>query len=430
MNDNDPKTTNPPIAWQPPPGFVPTTSALPGVEVYAPAPQEPEPERRQFKCPRCGASTAYSASETALTCAHCGYVETPQAPIVGRQAEQAEFTVETLDQAARGWGQTRREMHCESCGADLSLAPGELTTTCPFCASHRVVAREETHKTMLRPGHLIPFLVDAPGGVRQLREWLAQGWMHPPALRQVASSARLSGVYLPFWVFSARLNTAWKAQVGRKHTRKTWDGKRKTEIKWKWRSGRLNVRVSDMLTPGTSKVNPRLLNHLYPFDLEELTVYDPAYLAGWQAQAYDVSLRPAWDQARNWMRERARQAVQRDINARYVRNLSMTADLEDERWRYVLLPVYLAAYRFGDKTYQVMVNGQSGKVSGQKPVSWRRVGGALAALLVPGLVLVLLSGLLSPDVAGCSLMPGFAALAIGLALAWRVLRQAMAASEV
>lgn len=429
MTSNDSTPTNPSPAWHPPPGFVPVASALPGVTVYAPAPEEPAPERRHFKCPRCGASTAYDASDAALSCAHCGYVETPDAPVVGRQAEQAEFTVETLEQAARGWGQARREIHCQSCGADLSLASGHLATTCPFCASHRVIARDETHARMLRPGHLIPFQVDPQGGARMLRDWLAQGWMHPPALRRVAASAQLNGVYLPFWIFSARLKTSWQAEVGRKRTRTTWDGKRKTEIKWKWKSGHLNVRVDDMLSPGTSKINTRLLKRLYPFDLAALTVYTPNYLAGWQAQAYDVGLRPAWDQARNWMREQAKGAAQRDINAKYVRNFGMTADLEDERWRYVLLPVYLAAYRFGDKTYQVMVNGQSGQVAGQKPVAWLRVWGALAALLLPGLFLEVLSGLLPADAAGCSIMLDMVALMIGLALAWRVLRQAMAADD-
>jgi predicted heme/steroid binding protein/ribosomal protein S27AE len=420
---------NTPQEWQPPPGYVPVSSALPGVRVYAPAPDEPEPERRQFKCPRCGASTSYSAGEAALACAHCGHVETPDAPVVGRAAQQAEFTVETLEQEDRGWGQTRREVHCESCGADIVLEPGELTAACPFCASQRVIARQEARQ-IRRPTHLIPFQVNQQDGARQLQEWLARGWMHPSGLRQAAASARLNGVYLPFWIFSARLSTSWQAEVGQKRTRKTWDGKRKTEIKWKKQSGRLNLKISDMLTPGTHKVSATLLQQLYPFELSALTVYDPAYLAGWQAQVYDVGLRPAWDQARHWMRQQAKSAIYRKIDSRHVRNLNMTADLQDERWRYVLLPVYLSAYRFKDRTYQVMVNGQTGKAAGQKPLDWRRVGGALAGLLLPGLVLIALAQLLPQDVAGCSCMLGLLALAIGLALAWRVLKQARAVEKI
>ncbi|MCP4518033.1 MAG: hypothetical protein GY824_22730, partial [Delftia sp.] len=211
MTNNDPNT---PQEWRPPPDFIPVTSALPGVRVYAPAPDEPEPERQQFKCPRCGASTAYSAGEAALACAHCGHVEAPDAPVVGREAPQAEFTVETMEQEARGWGQVRREIHCQSCGADIVLEPGDLTAACPFCASQRVLTRQEARQAIRRPTHLIPFQVDQRAAARQLQDWLAEGWMHPPQLRQAAASARLNGVYLPFWIFRARLRNSWKAEVG------------------------------------------------------------------------------------------------------------------------------------------------------------------------------------------------------------------------
>jgi hypothetical protein len=129
------------------------------------------------------------------------------------------------------------------------------------------------------------------------------------------------------------------------------------------------------------------------------------------------------------MRERAKKVARRDISSRHVRNFSMTADLEDERWRHILLPVYLAAYRFQGQVYQVMVNGQTGSIAGQKPVSWLRVGGALALLLLPALLLLLLSGLLPEDAASASAMIGLGALVIGVAVASRVLRQALAADD-
>jgi Zn finger protein HypA/HybF involved in hydrogenase expression len=403
---------------------------LPDVAVYAPAPETAVPEPRTFKCPQCGASTAYSAVEIALTCAHCGYIEKPDVPVVGRLAEEAEFKVETLQQADRGWGEARHEIYCESCGATLSLESTDLATTCPFCASHRVVARTETQRGLLRPGYLVPFQIDRPACNRLIRRWLAQGWMHPPELRRIIHTADLSGVYLSFWTFSARLDTGWQAEVGHKRTRRTWDGKRKTEIKWELKSGRRDVYVEDLLIPGSSRVSEALLHRIYPFGLGSLTVYDSAYLAGWRAHAYDVGLSPSWDRARRWMREKAKQRVYEDIDSKYIRNFSMTADLEEERWRYLLLPVYLTAYRFRGKAYQVLVNGQTGKVAGQKPVAWLRVMAALAALMAPALLLMVLGVLLPNRSGGLSLMIGWIALIIGGVLALRVLQQALVADRL
>jgi len=68
----------------------------------------------------------------------------------------------------------------------------------------------------------------------------------------------------------------------------------------------------------------------------------------------------------------------------------MTADFADETWRYILVPVYVAAYRYQEKTYQVLVNGQTGAVAGQKPVAWWKIWLVVAALLVPGLALGIL----------------------------------------
>jgi ribosomal protein S27AE len=415
--------------WTVPPDFVQVPSAVSGVEVYAPAPEELTAERRTFKCPRCGASTAYSATTATLSCAYCGYTETPEGPVVGRAAQEAEFRVDTLEREERGWGLERREIFCESCGADISLEPTDLATTCPFCASNRVVVREETHSDLLRPGFLIPFGVSRDSAERSLRRWMTKGWMHPRDLVRAAASAHLTGVYLPFWTFSAQLDTSWKAEVGRKRTRTTLSGERKTEIKWEWRSGRLDLRIDDMLTPGSNRISLLLLERLYPFDLSALSVYDPAYLAGWRAQAYDVGLRPAWDEARVWMREKAKEAVRQDINSRHVRNMGMTVDMKDERWRYVLLPVFLVAYRLRGRAYQVMINGQTGRIAGQKPVDWRRVGGALALLLLPGPLLILLAGFLAREAAGVLTMVGLGLVTLSLFLAVVLLRQALAADD-
>ncbi|MFW5714305.1 MAG: hypothetical protein ACOCYU_06505, partial [Brevefilum sp.] len=88
----------------------------------------------------------------------------------------------------------------------------------------------------------------------------------------------------------------------------------------------------------------------------------------------------------------------------HVRNFSMTADFADESWRYILLPVYLSTYKYEDKTYQLMINGQTGAVAGQKPVAWWKVWLVIAALLFPGMVLGLI-GLPLILMAGVGVIP-------------------------
>ncbi|MBU0703115.1 MAG: hypothetical protein KKC18_04540, partial [Chloroflexi bacterium] len=126
-----------------------------------------------------------------------------------------------------------------------------------------------------------------------------------------------------------------------------------------------------------------------------------------------------------------KRACYSDTGSSHVRNMRMTAHFADEHWRYVLLPVYLTSYHFDDHTFQVMVNGQSGNVAGQKPVAWVRVWLAIAAMLSPGAILGLL-GLLTIPLGGIGvvgLVVGFILFVAGLIGAVIVFQKARASEE-
>lgn len=423
-----------PDNWQPPADYVSVASALEGITVFAPRPKEDTSAAPQtFQCPQCGAATKYDVAAGGVACEHCGYVAPVQALAVGQRAAENEFTLETLKQASaeQGWGVARKELHCDACGADMALAPGALTATCPFCASNQVNVREAA-SDQLRPRFLIPFKIQPDATKTRAKEWLGKGWLHPPELQSAALVDHFTGIYLPFWTFDARITSDWRAEVGYPHTESYYDSHSKTHrtrtvIRWRWENGRVTVNVDDLLIPGTSRVSGVILDRLLPFSLSDLTAYTPDYLAGWQAQAYDVALPKAWELGKTAMRERAKDACRADINSSHVRNFSMTADFADEAWRYVLLPVYVAAYRFENKVYQVMVNGQTGAVAGQKPVAWWKIYAAIAAALSPGacLALIGLPLLLAGGVGVIPLVIGAVLFVLGIFGAVWVYRQAV-----
>ncbi|MCL4560268.1 MAG: TFIIB-type zinc ribbon-containing protein [Chloroflexi bacterium] len=422
--------------WQPPTGFVPVDSKIPGIQVYAPAPVvEKVPEEQTFTCPNCGATTAFDPDAASVTCSHCGYVQKLHADVVGEAAPAAEFTVSTLQGQQRGWGQERRELHCNSCGADLSIEANDLSTTCPFCASNQVINRA-TQKEGVRPGFLIPFKIDRTACVQNARAWLGRGWMYPSDLSGVGQQINFQGIYLPFWTFSAQISAKWEAEVGYERTERYYDAGSKswqtrTVIDWRWQSGQVEVPIRDLLGMGAKNISPHILAQIEPYDLSSLTAYDPGFLAGWKAKSYDIPLQPAWDAARVEMREHARDACMEDIPTHHVRNFSMSADFNDESWRLILLPVYLATYQFAQKTYQVMVNGQTGSVAGQKPVAWWKVWLAIAALLIPGAVIGLI-GLPFVMLGGAGVIPvvvGIFLFIVGLVISGIILNKAMHAGQ-
>jgi len=163
------------LNFSPPTGYVQIESKLDGVTVFAPATEiDLTPEARDFKCPQCGATTAYAPSSGGITCQNCGYTQIYRQNVVGQRAAEQEFTMTNLEIAARGWGTNRSELHCESCGADLSVAANELSSTCPFCASNRVISRV-ANQEFLRPRFLIPFMLESENCKPLIKTWLGNG---------------------------------------------------------------------------------------------------------------------------------------------------------------------------------------------------------------------------------------------------------------
>lgn len=398
----------------PPPNYVAVKSNLPGFEVYAPVQEKKdEQEILEYKCPQCGAVTAYSIGQAGLACAHCGYQQKIQADVVGKQAEQFEFSLDNLAVAAHGWGEDRNDLRCLSCGAEITVPADSMATTCAFCGSNKVV-QASANKDQLRPKFLVPFKI-APKKCQQIaREWLGSSWMVPKELKNFAAMDSFTAIYLPYWTFHAITNASWKAEVGHRVSERYYDAsskswKTRTKIVWRWESGNAGLDINDLLVAGTERVSAHHLENVDQYNLSEMVTYAPVFLAGLQAKGYDRPLESAWELAREVMREKTKDACMRQASTSMVRNFSMKLDFSDESWRYLLLPVYLAAYQFNGKTYHAIVNGQTGDISGQRPVDWKKIWLVIAMTFAPGMLMSLIGFLLASS-SGEGYLLGFAGL--------------------
>jgi len=422
----------------PPPNYIPTSSAIPGIDIYKPAPEDTGPQQAvvSFNCPRCDGTTAYSAANGGLTCSFCGYYEPPKKPVVGKGAEEFEFTVETVERAAHGWGVERTDLHCQRCGAHTIISPDTLTYTCPFCGSNNVI-QQKANQDALRPRFLIPFKLEAEACNKIAREWLGSSWMTPGSMRRLARIADFSPIFIPFWTFDSGAYATWKAEVGHTKSSRHYNSRTKswtttTKTVWRWESGNVKQFFDDMLISGTTRLSQRLLGQIQQYDLKDLLEYEPKFLAGQHAQAYDLPLDMAWKKARDAMREQTRLACRKQASTNKIRNFSMTLDFSDESWRYILLPVYIAVYHYQGTQYQVMVNGQNGRISGQRPADWIKIWLVVLAIMSPAFIaglagiLLMLSGRDGFPV----LMIAFVLAMLGIVLSFHLVRQAMELDDV
>lgn len=424
----------------PPVNFIPVPSQIEGIEVFAPRPdddgQSKTPDVVSFECPQCGATTAFSLTDGGLKCAHCGYFEPPAREIVGKGAEDFEFKVETIEESARGWGVARKDLSCSSCGALTSLPVSVLSANCPFCGSNKVLQRDGSQNA-LRPRFLVPFKIDQENSRVIFRKWLGSSWLVPKQLRASSADHRFMPLYLPYWTFDASTFAHWRANVGYDRTvryydpgSKTW--KSKTVTDWRWEQGNVQQAYDDLMIAGTKKISALHLRRIQNFDLRELILYSPEYLAGIGANSYDLPLDDAWKMGRHSIREDVQDLCYKRIKGDHVRGFEMAMDLSDESWRYILLPVFVSAFHYRNKIYRVLLNGQTGQIAGQRPVDWPKVWITNALMLLPGILISLIAYIQSYRSANAQLAIwiGLVIFVLGLVGMGIVLAQASAMDDI
>ncbi|MBI3961662.1 MAG: zinc ribbon domain-containing protein [Deinococcus sp.] len=340
----------------------------------------------------------FNASTNAMRCDYCGHT------VQLTEQEQNQITEYDLEAAlarepvAEGWGTERRAIKCQNCGAVTTFEPGQVAAKCQFCDSSHVV-EEKNRRGVIRPESLLPFSVDKNTALQRFSAWLGRGWFRPGNLKHLASLDQLHGIYLPFWTFDADTSSRWRAQAGyhyytaERYTT-TENGRPVTKTRqvqhtrWVWTAGSHAAFYDDQLVFASGGVNRNQARAIEPFDLKKLVPYRPEYLAGWTAEEYQVDLRQGWNTGKEQIQAKIRAECSRMVPGDTQRFLSVNTTFRKVTFKHVLLPVWVAAYRYGAKLYQCLINGQTGEVQGQAPVSLPKV--LLAVLAGIALVAALL----------------------------------------
>jgi len=97
--------------------------------------------------------------------------------------------------------------------------------------------------------------------------------------------------------------------------------------------------------------------------------YEPAYLAGFRAQRYQIELAAGFEKAKAVMANEIGRSVRRDIGGDEQRVMSISTTYSDIYFLHLLLPVWIGAYQFQNKVYHVVVNARTGDVEGERPYS-------------------------------------------------------------
>ena len=356
---------------------------------------------RKHPCPECGGDAEWNPAKRALACPYCGTIlpwsdgEDPfGADIVERDLESA---LAAMPDNSRGLRTEIAAVKCESCHAISMFDPDRSAQRCDFCGSPSIVPADDL-RDAITPESLLPAVIP-PTQVRdQLREWYGSRWFAPSKLKRAAMTDTLHGIYLPYWTSDAHVDADWTAESGYyyyvtenvrgSNGRMTTRRVRKT--RWENSAGSLSHFFDDDAVPGTVGIHTSLLRKVEPFPtLTDLKPYDPAYVRGWTVERYQVDLRQAATISQQQMDSVVRQLCSREVPGDTQRNLQVSSYYRGRTFKHILVPVWLATYTYGRKSFQVVINGHSGKMAGEHPLSWVKITLAILAVLIVVVLLIL-----------------------------------------
>ena len=364
--------------------------------------QDSPPEGKLFPCEKCGAKIEFDPVSRSLKCPYCGHAtiiaepaDEAEAAVVERDFEEYLAKLETENGAPIAGHAS--QVRCSGCGAMVLLDDKVVTEKCPFCSTH-LENKPESAASMIPPESLVPFKRDFRYARAAFEKWIGSLWFAPSELKQAANLGQLAGVYVPYWTYDAMTNTRYRGERGdnyqdtETYTERDAQGnsvtKTRTVTRTRWNnvSGRVEHFFDDVLVCATKSVPEKLVSSLAPWDLDKLEPFNADFLSGFKTERYGLGLQGGFGEAKQTMEPEIVRLIHRDIGGDHQRISNKQTQYLGITFKHLLLPVWVANYRYRDKLFQILVNGRTGKLSGERPWSvWK-----IARLIILVLVAVIL----------------------------------------
>ncbi len=332
------------------------------------------------KCSSCGANMTFDPVTQALKCDHCGTFED-----FSKSKKVKEIDILDSLRESETWDNESSVYRCNNCGAVVVLNPNESAKKCPYCGTSHIVKSSEL--AGLKPNAVYPFTITSNDGVVKAKSWAKKRFFAPKAFKKSLVADNMHGVYEPSFTFDSCTYSTYEGRIGKKHTRTIGSGKNKrteTYIIWRRISGTYVYNFDDVMVNATSSYGQTELEKLKPFNYDTINVYEQKFLTGFMAHRHEKSVNDSWAEAKDMMDAELKRKILSQYVYDVVDYINISTSHEKVTYKYVLLPIYNLIFNYKKKSYNVYVNGNTGKVTGATPVSALKV-----TLLAFGIIAVL-----------------------------------------
>ena len=365
-----------------------------------------------YQCPACTGPLHFVGESGRLECDYCGssfdiaeieafYAEkeakAAEAAQKQEETEAAQKSAEAEEQAAAAdgsdwdasglsedWGADAVGMKaycCPSCGAELLCDATTAATSCPYCGNPSVIPGQFTG--ILKPDFVLPFKLNKEDAIKALKKHYLKKPLLPSTFSKANHLEEIKGVYVPFWMYDGEASGSaqFHATTVHKYTSGDYEITETSHYDVR-RAG--SIAFEKIPVDASSKMPDDYMDPIEPYDYAELKPFSTAYLPGFLADKYDVSVEDSRERADKRCAGSLVDALENTVSG-YSSCNETGRDIHLKRGKvhYALLPVWLLCTKWQGKNYLFAMNGQTGKLVGDLPVDKGRFWGMFAAIAVP-----------------------------------------------
>ena len=351
-----------------------------------------------YQCPNCAAGLVFDPAKGKLCCEFCLSEFTEQEVLQANEAMEAQEAASAAAEAAAHASEQVDEEYCAqfsdyqcaSCGAEVLCDDTTAATECPYC--HNPVILGGRLSGQMKPHKIIPFRFDHGQAQKTFLAFAAKKWFVPRDFKSQKHAQKITGIYYPFWVTDADTNAQMSARATRVRSWRSGDYRYTETSNFRiHRAG--EIHFEDIVTPAITEEDREMLNGILPFPSDSLEEFSMPRLQGFLAKKRNIES----EQVREAVKSRMMGYTQTLLRNTIKGYSTVTPNaprllIRQMHWDYTLMPIWLLNYLYKGKTYTYAMNGYTGKVYGQLPVSGKKL--AILGAIV-GAVVGIAAGLLS-----------------------------------
>ena len=337
-------------------------------------------------CTNCGGRVEFSPNDKALKCINCGNVyPIKHNKTVSKHSIDWIPPVEQLQQ----WSKENHSFKCQTCGAQVAFNRYDIATHCNYCGANSLMSSDELPG--LKPEIVVPFKISKEDAKTEFYNRVKKRNFLPLDFKKNLPRAEFGATYISSFNFAMFVSAEYKGTQRITRTERDSRGNSRTVTEYRHFSGKIDNQFNNILVEASDKLSQNDIRSVLPYDFEESYDYNDDFVKGYNVGYYNQSV----DNAEHVAKQEAYNSIENMIRNRYssISSLTITPTYSNICYNYALLPIYFITFRYKEKSYTNVMNGQTAKTAGNVPRSGLQITMLvlfiLAIIGIPMLIILL-----------------------------------------